>query len=402
MTWRTETSEYRTLPTALRSSRLRELKSVLGRGLKRSKERIGRSLRPDWRSISNGIAALTECGDYLMTILFPQNSRMVLEQWNEFTTCEKREGYPLEIVVNGLEGDEGSNLILPFEYLPLFRIPRGLPKMHQVFSSSEQLDTALSVFPGYAAIVGRTIGTVGEIPPRRLLKRADARGEKSLPAKFFTCRTLKGAREEEHRLRQEQKDFLEFDVWPGIEHQGTAQDLAEFLWRISHSTTRKRRKRYDRIHHFASHFKTDSLYPDEHTITLAGCSASRFQVSLLELQAHLGRWKQHGPLPFRGARPLTFVNACGSSQINSHGIGSLPELFLALLGSSGFIGTETKVSDRLATEFASEFYGRISMGASVGRALFDSRRALVMLFNNPVGIFYTSYAHPRLVIKDTL
>jgi hypothetical protein len=77
----------------------------------------------------------------------------------------------------------------------------------------------------------------------------------------------------------------------------------------------------------------------------------------------------------------------------------LPRLFLGPLGSCGFIGTETTVSDPFAMEFASEFYARLLQGGSLGRVLYDSRKALVSKYNNPLGLFYTCYANPLQTMR---
>jgi CHAT domain len=248
---------------------------------------------------------------------------------------------------------------------------------------------------GYRCIVNRVLPTVGELVPKKENHLTDLLEEPRLPAKVFVCRTLAHVGREEWRLRRQ----LEASVWPRRGVVGTAADLAEFLWHVTHCTRRQERKIPDQIHHFASHFDTTSVDCEEHAIRLAGCANSEFQVALWQLNAKVAELKARGPLPSRNMRPLVFVNACGTSKMDPDGALSLPDLFLGpLLCSRGFIGTETTMSDPVAMEFATWFYERLLHGAPIGRALHDSRRRLVEEFRNPLGLFYTCYAHPELRI----
>ena len=400
MVWSSSGVTCREVPTGLREDQLPELRAALGRSLQRAKDALGSELNPSWKQINAAMQELWKAGNYLMVNLFPKNAPHVLQSWQE--CVDPHVNYSVEPQVITLVGPESEglvgkapNLLLPLEFLPLFRRPTRRPKPLPKIETPEALVEALGDFVGSRCIVSRVVASAGEQVPR---PQADevANRDRRRAAKLFICRTLPGALEEEQRLCSEHRGKLRFDVWPRKGAVGNAEKLAEFLWRTTHCTQGRRRPLPDVVHHFATHFDTRPEHADEHLITLAGCAATQFDVRMFDLEAELGGWRMNGQLPERDQRPLVFMNACGSSQIDPRGVTSLPDLFLGLLGSRGFIGTETTMSDSIAVEFATEFYARLLQGATVGRALHDARRALVAKFHNPLGLFYTSYVHPDL------
>jgi CHAT domain-containing protein len=99
--------------------------------------------------------------------------------------------------------------------------------------------------------------------------------------------------------------------------------------------------------------------------------------------------------------PLVFLNACGTSAITPGGVASFPSLFLKN-GNRGFIGSETRISDKVAAAFSRSFYGEFVAGQSLGEAVKAAKWALLRQYNNPLGILYTNYANPDIrVLKPS-
>jgi CHAT domain len=404
--WSSAGITLRELPTALRDNSLPKLRATLGRSLQRAKDALGSALQPSWAAINEAMEELRNASDFLVAVLFPHNAKAVVEIWREaLAPALANAAEPPTITLVGADSaptaDYGSALLLPFEFLPFFREPGSNPAKARPIDSESTLRAALEEFVGYRCIVSRVLPKAGEMVPRAEQKNneTDLLAEPRFPAKVFVCRTLPNVGKEEWRLRRQ----LEVrSVWPRrTSAVGTADDLAELLWLTTHTSGRKKHQTPDQIHHFATHFDTTSVEWEKHAIKLAGSSQSEFTITLYDLTAKIGARLQNGSPPERNARPLVFVNACGTSKMDPHGASSLPGLFLGPLCSRGFIGTETTMSDSVAMEFASEFYARLARGAPIGRALHDSRRALVAKFCNPLGLFYTCYAHPGLKARST-
>jgi CHAT domain-containing protein len=100
----------------------------------------------------------------------------------------------------------------------------------------------------------------------------------------------------------------------------------------------------------------------------------------------------------RRQRPLVFLNACHSGQIDFAlaGLGGWAEKMVSDIGVSAFIGTLWEVNDQLAAEFAVQFYDLLSAGKPLGEA-FQAARQLVRSHDpaNPTWLAYTLYADPN-------
>jgi hypothetical protein len=89
--------------------------------------------------------------------------------------------------------------------------------------------------------------------------------------------------------------------------------------------------------------------------------------------------------------PLVFVNACHSLEINPNTLASYLEAFIGAAGAAGVIGTEVRVEQKLAMQFAQSFFERfVDVEGTVDRALrqvrFDFLRE-----GNLFGLLYTPY-----------
>jgi hypothetical protein len=97
------------------------------------------------------------------------------------------------------------------------------------------------------------------------------------------------------------------------------------------------------------------------------------------------------------SKPLIFLNACHSGQVGFAltGLGGWAERFVNA-GASAFIGTLWEVNDKLAAEFAVNFYQRLWQGETLGNA-FHAARLHIRDQDpaNPTWLAYTLYADPN-------
>ena len=89
-------------------------------------------------------------------------------------------------------------------------------------------------------------------------------------------------------------------------------------------------------------------------------------------------------------RPLVFINACHSLEITSESLTSYLDVLVGRGGAAGVIGTEVRVNEALAREFATLFFGRMMGGDSVDAAIRSARLSF-LADRNLFGLVYTPY-----------
>jgi hypothetical protein len=115
--------------------------------------------------------------------------------------------------------------------------------------------------------------------------------------------------------------------------------------------------------------------------------------------AWMKRWFRQlgGKRPWESSRPLVFINACHSLEINPDTVSTYVEKFVASGHAAGVIGTEVRVEQQLAMELAKEFFKRL-LGvnaqdgtlASVDVALRAARLSF-LASGNIFGLSYTPF-----------
>ena len=66
-------------------------------------------------------------------------------------------------------------------------------------------------------------------------------------------------------------------------------------------------------------------------------------------------------------RPLIFINACHSAELDPAALFNYIDVFVGAANAAGVVGTEVKVSQDLAMEFARRFFDELlSPGGTVG------------------------------------
>jgi CHAT domain-containing protein len=97
-------------------------------------------------------------------------------------------------------------------------------------------------------------------------------------------------------------------------------------------------------------------------------------------------------------RPLVFINACHSAEIDPRALFNYVDAFVGVGNAAGVIGTEVRVHQDLAMRFAQAFFGELlADGGTVGVAL---RRARLRFLagGNLFGLNYTPYCWADLTI----
>lgn len=393
--WTGRFENGRLVPTCLRTSEIGAVRKQFAKDLQEVKDILGKRLRPSWPQLNSAIQHLLQVGDQLSFDLFGANRRRVDNLWRKNCVECFQERMPLPII--NIWGY--SDFFLPFEFLRCFYDPRRstLNGKYPTISNIDQLNQALRQFLGFSCIVKRIHHVAGA--PRanspgvgRNLLYSGCR----LPMKLFLNRRLSGVREEEQQLSALQE--LDISAWPNLGKPASAEELALELWNAHRSPGKRRKKVFDQVHHFASHYNTGSKDHTKHSFGLAACSQSKLTATIGDLNRVFARLSTEG-FPSPRNRPLVFVNACGTAKIDPNQVHSLPKLFVHKLASRGFIGTETTMSDSVAAEFSYRFYERFLGGSRLGESLHDTRWWLVRRYRNPLGLFYTNYSDPNLLVQ---
>lgn len=90
------------------------------------------------------------------------------------------------------------------------------------------------------------------------------------------------------------------------------------------------------------------------------------------------------------SHPLVFINGCHTAALRPSLAMDFVSAFVETSEAAGVIGTEITIFEPLATAFAEAFFERFLNGESVGKAIRDSRLALLQ-GGNPLGLVYVPY-----------
>jgi hypothetical protein len=144
------------------------------------------------------------------------------------------------------------------------------------------------------------------------------------------------------------------------------------------------------LFHFACHGNFDATNPDNSKIKLEGGFLSPSQIGVQERAG------------LRAAKPVVFLNACYAGQVGFGltGLGGWAQKFWES-GASAFIGSLWEINDKLAGEFAQEFYDRLwGLGGKaampLGQAFHEARMAIKAADEaNPTWLAYVLYGDPQ-------
>lgn len=360
------------------------------------KAQLGSGLKPSFRQVSLAIKTLHERGRWILLNLFKDQTDKIARAvelcrtncpgwqrpgWDEETPA------PCLVEVNARIED-----LVPMELIPLF----GFEEPCEI-SDLMSLGKAVTSFLGFSCIVRRIIRG-DPLPSGEPLDNVP-----KLPIQLFRHA---GLTDKEEQFFQRQRALIDLDgPWPAHD---VAEDFGEELVRNVLDPTKrfdnKLRHPPDQISHFTCHCDTNQDSTEDYTLKLAGTGwwPKEYTVRLRELRDKFSQYDyENRDQSGRVKRPLVFLNACGSSDVDPAGMISFPELFLRY-HHRGFVGTETKVPDSFAAEFSQSFYRNFLSQVSLGQAIYRARWDLLMRYCNPLGILYSVYANPdlRVLVKN--
>lgn len=127
----------------------------------------------------------------------------------------------------------------------------------------------------------------------------------------------------------------------------------------------------------------------------------REPITTMEFGNWLLSWRKNDRLMvWDKTRPLVFINACNSAAVYPDTVISFVEAFVGRANAAGVIGTEVKVSQTLAMQFAERFFtGLMKEGATVDTALRDVRMQF-LADGNLFGLVYTPYCWADLQVVN--
>jgi hypothetical protein len=284
---------------------------------------------------------------------------------------------------------------LPLEFIPLFN------SSEPDWSKESAYTEIAARFPAFSTIFTRAASD------RNFALNHDdiLPSPPGLLVRLFHNAGLPGAAKEKEKLEAALGTGLR-GPWPSQElpPDDFIKILAEQLYNARSRDDTIELGHPDHIQHFVCHCDTDKPVSRDYTITLAHRTRSWFpfsksfehSVTLAQLQSKLFSLLH---VKRDDARPLIFLNACGSSKVTAEGVTSFPGLFIDLR-NRGVIGSEAAVPDLAAAEFAGEFYKLfVKESFSLGESVYRARIKLLHDSFNPVGILYSVYADPSLYVK---
>ncbi|HET8684921.1 MAG TPA: CHAT domain-containing protein [Micromonosporaceae bacterium] len=267
---------------------------------------------------------------------------------------------------------------LPWELLPVFE-PRHLPSG----STVTDLDAACRPFGGFAAQVERRIPVA--VPLRTTLDTSQGLG-----VRFFYHAAYDGAQAELGFLRAHAGRIRLRGPYPDGSQQ--APSIGQQLRNPTLGDQGLPTDLADHVVHFSCHCDTLGPLVDEYAFHLADEAGVPTRVSVRQLLNEIvmaTHWAGDAQMP------VVFVNACDSATLDPRcGTGLLTPF--AKNGNLALIGTVASVPDQLAAGFSQSFYAQLLEGGTLGAALFEARRFLLLRHANPLGILYCLYGNADL------
>ncbi len=143
-------------------------------------------------------------------------------------------------------------------------------------------------------------------------------------------------------------------------------------------------KSFDIIH-FACNVSYNKTTPDDSTIDLG----HKWQLKLSDIEFY--------DLAIRG-NPLIVMNTCESGNLDPLKVSGFAPTFLKR-GARGVVATESDIPVATAGAFSELLYEHLLAGDTLGESLLAVRRTLWQKEQNPVGLLYSMYSPPSLIIQ---
>jgi hypothetical protein len=271
---------------------------------------------------------------------------------------------------------------LPWELLPVFD-PRRVPAAATV----ADLADACRAFGGFSALIERRL-------PMRVPLRTTLDASSGLGVRFFYHSGYDGAHAELGFLRAHADRIRLRGPYPSADNDWPpiGQQLRDPTIGDEGRPTRLA----DHVVHFACHCETTGSDVADYAFHLAGEDEVPTRVSVGQLLNDLvlapgGPGGATSDTP----KPMVFVNACDSATLDPRcGTGLLTPF--AKNGNLALVGTVASLPDEVAARFSQRLYAGLLAGHTLGAALFDARRDLVLRHANPLAILYCLYGNADL------
>lgn len=300
-------------------------------------------------------------------------------------------------VIDVVAHDDGY----PVELLPVFLPPRG--QRTEGIANDLDLMRLAERFIGFSAVVRR-------YAPQRQLGDATLPNDPTLPIQLFRYRELTwrgtvpeagpgaGFAREEAFLSTLGHVAVD-GPWP------TDESVDEVRRAAAGALYDARRRLTDRpfpdraaaVAHFACHCKSGSdITKFEMLLSTTGGDPRPLTYNHInDFYSVNGEESDGDDEP---ARAAVIFNACGSSVIDARSALSFQRWFLRN-GHPVFLGTQAKIPDPVAADFAKLLYGFLLGGFTFGEAVVLARRQLLSVSKNPLGILYLLYGNDRLRVQ---
>jgi hypothetical protein len=160
---------------------------------------------------------------------------------------------------------------------------------------------------------------------------------------------------------------------------------------------------YQSVRGLATHLPNGIIHFAGHGATRTQDGVPQFLILLQDVELAPSTWQ--ALISVRPeTHPLFFFNACEVGEVQEF-INEVEGWAPALLdsGASGYIGALWPISDRVAAQFASDFYGGIAAGLHIGTVdvaelLAATRLSVYQKTNDPTALAYVLYGDPELVL----
>lgn len=287
-----------------------------------------------------------------------------------------------------------ADVQFPFELLSIVDRPTTPRPIHE----PSDLPARCNSFLGFRAVIRRIPQTDEDAAEVGLDQDRTLQASPALPIDFIRHVGLDGPAKEQAFLSSQPKKIELRGPWPDDISSDTDEirrRLATMLYWAGPDTGIR-----DQILHFACHCKALAGAGDNARVLVQGrTKGPEVDLTIGDLRREFGRRTLDGERR-EFVLPLVFMNACGSAELDPREASSFPAFFLNG-GYRGFIGTETNVPDTFAAQMSQAFYSKLLGGQSVGDALQSAKWAMVLRYNNPLGILYTLYADQDLTVQTT-
>jgi hypothetical protein len=334
--------------------------------------------RPDSYTVLSDLAMS------LLSILLGDRTNQYVSTFYDFVGESFLKWHATEETVPRVTLVAPPDLMVPIELLAF----RGIGRP----PSSADLNGGYYNHLGFASVVNRSFSRLPDVSESRIIQ-----GAPQLPVMFLQNTSLPGSAREAKFLAGNGRIKLD-GPWPDGEADVSAglEAVIKSLYDPTSPLKANPLQVAAQIQHLSCHGRFDPKDPRQSDLRLS-CQDGTVILVLGKLEQEFTRLRLETKKPTRDV-PLVFLNACESAATAGFmSADSFPRHFRDW-DSRAVLGVETTVPDNIAAAFSRLFYeGLLDADLSLGEAVLQARQRLLAR-NNPLGILYTLYGDPDLVV----